>query len=83
MKQETAFVHYDPQWGKKVNQYRNQFVRTLDYKLYQDGRFYNLTKDKLEKTPLNTDSLQENELIIKINLEKELKRHPNLSDNKK
>ncbi len=80
---ETAFVHYDPQWGKKVNQYRNQFVRTLDYKLYQDGRFFNLAKDKLEKTPLNTDSLQENELIIKTALEKELKRHPNLSDNKK
>ena len=80
---ETAFVHYDPQWGKKVNQYRNQFVRTLDYKLYQDGRFFNLAKDKLEKTPLKMDSLQENELIIKTTLEKELKRHPNLRINKK
>ena len=80
---ETAFVHYDPQWSKKVNQYRNQFVRTLDYKLYQDGSFFNLSKDKLEKTPLNTDSLQENELIIKTSLEKELKRHPTLSNNKK
>lgn len=73
---ETLFVHYDPQWSKRVNQYRNQFARTLDYKLYQDGRFFNLAKDKLEKMPLNTDSLEENELIIKKTLENELKKHP-------
>lgn len=79
---KTAFVHYDPQWGKNVNQYKNQFVRTLNYKLYQDGNFFNLAKDKLEKTPLNTDSLQENELIIKAALEKELKKHPIWNKNK-
>jgi len=73
---KTAFVHYDPQWGKNVNQYRNQFVRTLNYKLYQDGRFYNLNKDILEKNPLNTDLLKDNELVIKTTLEKELKKHP-------
>jgi arylsulfatase A len=79
---ETAFVHYNPQWSKNVNKYRNQFVRTLDYKLYQDGRFYNLAKDKLEKTPLHTDLLQEDELLIKATLEKELERHPSFSDNR-
>lgn len=74
--QKTAFVHYDPQWGKNVNQYRNQFVRTLNYKLYQDGKFFNLAKDKLEKVPLNQDSLTESESLIKTALEKELKKHP-------
>ncbi len=73
---KTAFVHYDPKWGKRVNQYRNQFVRTLDYKLYQDGKFYNLIKDKLEKMPLSMDSLLDNELLIKSILDNEFKKHP-------
>ncbi len=78
---KTAFVHYDPKWGNNVNQYRNQFVRTVDYKLYQDGNFFNLTKDILEKTPLNIDSLSENELEIKNILEIELEKHPIRNEN--
>ncbi|MEN8120461.1 MAG: sulfatase-like hydrolase/transferase [Bacteroidota bacterium] len=73
---KTAFVHYDPKWGKRVNQYRNQFVRTLDYKLYQDGNFYDLDDDKLEKTPLLSDSLSKGERSLKSILENELKKHP-------
>ncbi|MEN8187759.1 MAG: sulfatase-like hydrolase/transferase [Bacteroidota bacterium] len=73
---ETAFVHYDPRWGKNVNQYRNQFARTLGYKLYQDGSFYNLEKDKLEKNPLRPDSLGSGTLDIRTTLENELKKHP-------
>jgi len=73
----TAFVHYDPRWGKRVNKYRNQFARTLDYKLYQDGRFYNIKKDVLEKSPLNKDSISEKEQKIRRELNKELQQHPN------
>ena len=51
--QENIFIHYDPRWGKNVNAHRNQFARTLDYKLYQDGEFYNLKQDKWEKAPLS------------------------------
>ena len=75
---ETAFVHYDPKWSKNVNRYRNQFARTVDYKLYQNGKFFNLSKDILEKNPLNADSLTEKELLIKTTLENELKKHPAL-----
>lgn len=73
---KTAFVHYDPKWGKNVNRYRNQFVRTVNYKLYPDGKFFNLNNDKLEKMPLPIDSLIVNEKSIKTALEKELKKHP-------
>ncbi len=73
---ETAFVHYDPRWGKNVNQYRNQFVRTLDYKLYADSSFYDLVNDRLEKYPLNSDSLQPEERLIKTALENEFKKYP-------
>ena len=72
----TAFVHYDPQWGKRVNQYRNQFVRSLGYKLYQDGKFFNLDKDPLEKHPIHPDSLTGEEKKTKQFLMDELKKHP-------
>ncbi|MET2985019.1 sulfatase-like hydrolase/transferase [Aureibaculum conchae] len=78
---KTAFVHYDPKWGKNVNRYRNQFVRTLDYKLYPDGKFFNINNDKLEKIPLPTDSLMVNEKSIKTTLESELKKHPEWDKN--
>ena len=77
---KTVFVHYDPKWGKRVNQYRNQFVRTVDYKLYQDGKFFNLNKDILEDSPLVQDSLLVNELKIKVMLEGQLKKHPHLQE---
>ncbi|NND09336.1 MAG: sulfatase-like hydrolase/transferase [Saprospiraceae bacterium] len=52
---ETAFVHYDPQWGARVNQFRNQFVQTIRYKLYQDGSMFDIVDDPLELTPLSPD----------------------------
>ena len=73
----TVFVHYDPRWGKNVNKYRNQFVRTLNYKLYQDGKFYNLKQDVIEQYPLPMDSLSDEEVQIKLFLERELANHPN------
>lgn len=74
---ETAFVHYDPKWGKNVNRHRNQFVRTKDYKLYQDGAFYKLQNDQLEQTNLSSSTtLTAREIAIKKQLEEELKTHP-------
>ncbi|MEN8226483.1 MAG: sulfatase-like hydrolase/transferase [Bacteroidota bacterium] len=73
---ETVFVHYDPQWGNKVSQYRNQFVRTMEYKLYQDGNFFELKNDKLEENPLQPDSLETEKLNIRTALENEIKKHP-------
>jgi arylsulfatase A len=74
---QTAFVHYDPRWGARVNQYRNQFVMTDQYKLYQDGKFFDHSNDVLEERPLDKDSLKGKALEIRAGLEKELSRHPN------
>jgi arylsulfatase A len=73
---KTAFVHYDPKWNKRVSQYRNQFIRTLDYKLYQDGKFYNLNDDILEKFPLLGNSISNDALEIKSDLEMQLSFYP-------
>ncbi len=72
----TAFVHYDPRWGNNVNKYRNRFVRTLDYKLYQDGMFYNLSQDILEQKPLHDEGLSEDEVHIEDMLQEELDQAP-------
>jgi arylsulfatase A len=72
---KSAFVHYDPRWGKNVNQYRNQFAQTKDYKLYQNGLFYDLSNDILEATPLSEDSLSLKETAIKSELIDELGKH--------
>jgi arylsulfatase A len=73
---ESAFVHYDPKWGRNVNQYRNQFVRTLDYKLYSDGRFFDLNTDVLEQQAISRDSFSETEAEVYQVLQGELARHP-------
>lgn len=72
---ETAFVHYDPRWGQRVNQYRNQFVMTTEYKLYQDGKFYNFREDRLEEAELGA-ALSDDEQVLRKELEKEIEKHP-------
>jgi len=73
---ETAFVHYDPRWGDRVNQYRNQFVQTVDYKLYQDGKFFHVAKDPLEEKPLDLSNLTPTQQAIRSSLLLSLEQHP-------
>jgi arylsulfatase A len=45
----TVTVYYDPHWGRFE---KAVFVRDKRYKLYRDGRFYDLDQDRLEAHPL-------------------------------
>jgi arylsulfatase A len=69
---KTAVVHYNPKWAPVVQKYANQFVRTVDYKLYPNDKFYNLKEDILEKNPLAIESLNAKEKRIYKMLKKEL-----------
>lgn len=73
---KSVFVRYDPRWNENTNRFRGQFARTVDYKLYADGNFYNVANDKLEESPLDADSLKAQEKSIKRMLKKELSKHP-------
>ncbi|MEM1136219.1 MAG: sulfatase-like hydrolase/transferase [Bacteroidota bacterium] len=73
---ESVFVHYDPQWGKRVNHFRNQFTRNTHFKLYRDGRFFNIKKDVLEEKPLDTEMLEGEVLVQYEFLRKELEKTP-------
>lgn len=51
VKGET-FIHYTPRWGK-FNDLHNRWVMDGEYKLYQDGRFYNTQKNPDENKTLS------------------------------
>jgi arylsulfatase A len=46
---DEIFIHYSPRWGGFKH---NRWVMDGEYKLYQDGIFYNTLNDPGEKTPL-------------------------------
>ena len=52
-----AFCHYEPYWKKKSG----QFARTARFKLYRDGRFFEIPTDLKEKSDLSksTDPTQQ------------------------
>ena len=79
---ETAYVYYDPQWGKNVNQYRGQFARTNSYKLYGNQEFFYLEEDPLEMMPLFYNQLSDEKSIIKGKLSAVLEGKPALPEEK-
>ena len=44
------------------------FARTQRYKLYRDGRFFDLVKDRLEKNKLTDDALTDDQKEVKAKL---------------
>jgi len=72
---QTLTIHYDPMWGNNSN-YRGRFVRDKRYKLYNDGRFYDLASDPHEKNPKDTSTLGTKEKAIWQKLNDEHGRHP-------
>jgi len=75
---KAGFIHYDPRWGRFKNQ-RSQFAFTKNYKLYQDGRFYNTKLDILEKKKLPLDSLSSQEIKAYSILKTQLDNHPKMN----
>jgi arylsulfatase A len=49
---DWVFVHYNPIHSESANKHAARFFRNHRYKLYQDGRFYDLEKDGEETSPI-------------------------------
>jgi len=47
-----VFTHYNPIHSPEINKYAAEYFRDHRYKLYQDGRFYDLETDPEETTPI-------------------------------
>ncbi|MBN2092435.1 sulfatase-like hydrolase/transferase [candidate division KSB1 bacterium] len=72
---ETILMHYDPQWGNN-DKFRNRFARTKAYKLYQDGKFYHLATDPLEKNDISVESCTREQMKIRQKLQTILNQAP-------
>ncbi len=52
------------------------FARTERYKLYADGRFFDIKNDVMEETPLEVEKLSEEQKTIKVKLQAKIKEMP-------
>ena len=77
---QSLISYYDPRWGEWVNQFRNVYVHTADYKLYRDGRFYHTLIDPMERHPLSPEELGPEQRLLKSQLETRLSDIPPLPD---
>lgn len=60
------YMYYKPEWGKFTN---GVFVRNQKFKLYDDGRFYDIEDDVLEQSPIADASLTPDVLEVKRTFE--------------
>ena len=69
---DWVFTHYQPYWNKTPG----QFARNQQYKLYRDGRFYNVPQDLKESNDLGNASLSESDSHTRARLQGVLDASP-------
>ncbi|WP_298369602.1 sulfatase-like hydrolase/transferase [uncultured Lutibacter sp.] len=83
-RRDWIYMSYNPKPGVgKQNFYPSEFVFNKNYKLYGDGRFYNLDKDELETKQLIKANYSTKEIAIKQRFEKiidSLKKYPSFGE---
>ena len=80
-KREILNSYYDSRWGTRVHKFRSVYSQTTEYKLYKNGKFFNIKNDPLEINDIQI--LTKNQNIIKSKLKKELEKIPDLEQNSK
>ena len=80
LKRETTTIYYDPHHHLRsnVSKLRNVFTQNARYKLYKDGRFFDMENDILETSPLSDEELDKEQMVIKKKLAVELANFPEL-----
>ncbi len=68
-----VFCHYDPRWGKFT---QSRFARDKQYKLYADGRFYDVNADELEKAGVKAEEVLGDVKDARIRLKAVLDKMP-------
>jgi len=72
---ESVFVHYYPN-PQTVSTRAGCFARTVDFKLYSTGQFFDMKNDKWEKNPLDINSLNASQKTIYNKLKAEIDSKP-------
>ena len=57
LNRETITTYYDPMWSPNVTRFRNVFSQSTRYKLYKDGKFFDMENDILETRPIEDKDL--------------------------
>lgn len=70
-----VFVHYDPMWGR-FKEIRTKFARDKKYKLYQDGRFFDVPSDPLEKNAISEIEMTNSQKQVREQLQAVLDEAP-------
>lgn len=73
---EYIYMYYKPEWGRFDN---GVFVRNQKYKLYDDGRFYDLELDVMEQNSLSESPLEEGALAVKKRFMEVLSKYPTIN----
>jgi len=76
---EWVFLHYQPYWNKEPGQY----VRTENFKLYRDGRYYEVPKDLQEAQDLSKGGASKKAKEVQRRLEAFLAEVPPAPEGKK
>jgi arylsulfatase A len=69
-------MYYKPEWGRFDN---GVFVRNQKYKLYDDGRFYDLELDVMEQHSLSDSALEGGALSVKNRFMEVLSKYPTIN----
>ncbi|GAG19700.1 unnamed protein product, partial [marine sediment metagenome] len=84
---EWLFNYYFPRpyakrYDNKYQHSESRWVRNKEYKLYGDGRFYNVAKDVLEHSPLSPDDASETRQSLQKVLNSMPRKGANINYNK-
>ncbi len=74
---QYIYMYYKPYWGKFKS---GVFARNKTYKLYGNGRFYNLEKDVREQHNIPLDLLNAKALEVREKLQNILDQKPSVKD---
>ncbi|MEZ5351121.1 MAG: sulfatase-like hydrolase/transferase [Bryobacteraceae bacterium] len=75
---EWQFCHFDPLPGDgKLGYHRIRYARTQRYKLYEDGRFFDIAHDELEKNHIPPGKGGDEAQQVRLRLWDVLDRHRN------
>jgi arylsulfatase A-like enzyme len=64
---DFVFGHYDP-GSNYAESHLSRYAHDKEWKLYDDGRFYNFANDKSEETPLINEQLDDDVQQIRLRL---------------
>ena len=70
------YVHYHHKMKSPALKSNGHFVRTVEYKLYHDNRFFDMVNDKWETIPLDVDKLNSEVKKIYLRLKAEMDGMP-------